>query len=305
MPISSHSHSGQFCLHAQGTLEQVILEAIQQGFHTFSFTEHCPRKYAEDLYPEESHLTSDDLFHTFDEYIQTAKQLREKYADKIQILIGSETEYIRPDSIDLLRELVAKYDLDYLVGSVHHVNAIPIDFSVELWHKALEHVGGCYEKLFLDYFDHQYTLLTSLQPLVVAHFDLICLYANEEAMKVFTNSSEVWKLIERNIEYVNSYGGVFEINTSAFRKGWSVAYPKPQLIKLMQKHNSRFTLSDDSHGPHQVGLNYHRGKEYLEKEGIHALAVLSRNSKESPTTYQMVSVSQIWSNFVGKNGLSP
>ncbi|EEB96662.1 hypothetical protein MPER_04164, partial [Moniliophthora perniciosa FA553] len=32
MPYSHHSHSGQFCKHASGTLEEVVLEAIRQGF---------------------------------------------------------------------------------------------------------------------------------------------------------------------------------------------------------------------------------------------------------------------------------
>ena len=53
MPHSHHSHSGQFCKHAAGTLEEVVLQAIQQGFETFGLTEHVPRYRTEDLYPEE------------------------------------------------------------------------------------------------------------------------------------------------------------------------------------------------------------------------------------------------------------
>lgn len=53
MPQSHHSHSGQFCKHASGTLEQVIEEAIKQGFEVYGLTEHVPRYRVEDLYPEE------------------------------------------------------------------------------------------------------------------------------------------------------------------------------------------------------------------------------------------------------------
>ena len=53
MPFSHHSHSGQFCRHASGTLEQVVLEAIRQGFEVYGLTEHVPRYRLEDLYPEE------------------------------------------------------------------------------------------------------------------------------------------------------------------------------------------------------------------------------------------------------------
>lgn len=53
MPHSHHSHSGQFCMHASGTLEEVVLAAIKRGFTTFALTEHCPRFRDKDLYPEE------------------------------------------------------------------------------------------------------------------------------------------------------------------------------------------------------------------------------------------------------------
>lgn len=53
MTISHHSHSGEFCLHAKGTLLQVVEEAVRQGFTTFGLSEHIPRYKVEHLYPEE------------------------------------------------------------------------------------------------------------------------------------------------------------------------------------------------------------------------------------------------------------
>ena len=59
MPFSHHSHSGQFCKHASGTLEEVVLEAIRQRFTVYGLSEHVPRYRLQDLYPEEVCL---DLF---------------------------------------------------------------------------------------------------------------------------------------------------------------------------------------------------------------------------------------------------
>lgn len=53
MPHSHHSHSGQFCRHAKDQLEDVVQEAIRQGFEVFGLSEHCPRWRVEDLFPEE------------------------------------------------------------------------------------------------------------------------------------------------------------------------------------------------------------------------------------------------------------
>lgn len=53
MPYSHHSHSGQFCKHAIGLLEDVVKEALNQGFEVYGLTEHVPRYHVKDLYPEE------------------------------------------------------------------------------------------------------------------------------------------------------------------------------------------------------------------------------------------------------------
>jgi histidinol-phosphatase (PHP family) len=57
MPFSHHSHSGQFCRHAKGLLEDVVKEAIRQGFQSYGLSEHVPRHRAVDLYPEEVRAT--------------------------------------------------------------------------------------------------------------------------------------------------------------------------------------------------------------------------------------------------------
>lgn len=53
MPYSFHSHSGQFCKHGYGLLEDVVKEAIRKGFHVYGLSEHMPRYSETELYPEE------------------------------------------------------------------------------------------------------------------------------------------------------------------------------------------------------------------------------------------------------------
>ena len=53
MPYSYHSHSGQYCHHGHGQLEDVVKEAIRKGFHAYGLTEHMPRFADSELYPEE------------------------------------------------------------------------------------------------------------------------------------------------------------------------------------------------------------------------------------------------------------
>ena len=122
-----------------------------------------------------------------------------------------------------------KYDLDYLVGSVHHVDGIPIDFSKDLYNKALSTKENSFEELAISYFDHQYKIMTDLEPKVIGHFDLIRMYKPEEV-----TSSRVIEYIERNIKYAISYGALFEINSRALKKGLPFPYPFEGLYYRMQ-----------------------------------------------------------------------
>lgn len=53
MPHSHHSHSGRFCWHAFGSVEEVVSEDIKQRFEVYLLTEHVPRYRLEDLVPAE------------------------------------------------------------------------------------------------------------------------------------------------------------------------------------------------------------------------------------------------------------
>lgn len=54
MAFTMHSHSGQFCPgHAVDQLEAIIQHAISIGYKTIGLTEHMPRYWKQDLYPEE------------------------------------------------------------------------------------------------------------------------------------------------------------------------------------------------------------------------------------------------------------
>jgi len=98
--------------------------------------------------------------------------------------------------------------------------------------KEKEDVGGDrgqLEAFLLAYFDAQYELLQRFKPEIVGHLDLCRLYTPD--LK-FMDFQEVWKRIERNVEYAISYGALFEVNAAAFRKKWKTAYPGPDVAQV-------------------------------------------------------------------------
>jgi histidinol-phosphatase (PHP family) len=167
----------------------------------------------------------------FDKFYHKAVVLRAKYKSQIRILVGFETEYIRPETISSVKTLLQKYSFDYCVGSIHHVLGIPIDYNYQLWEKARQVCGGTDESLFAKYFDEQYDLLVQVKPLVVGHFDVIRLWSPDKMIKL-SQWPSVWSKVGRNIETVIQYGGVFELNSAAFRKGFEEAYPTSEVAKV-------------------------------------------------------------------------
>ncbi len=189
------------------------------------------------------------------------------------MLVGLETEFIHSSDLEQISKLRIRFPVDFCIGSLHHVNCIPIDFSASLWQKASD--GFANTTLFFEaYFDQQHILLQNQRPEIVGHLDLILLFCpfQIELMSIQSVAAK----ITRNIALVNSYGGLFELNSSAFRKGWDTAYPKSDVVKEIQAQGGRFCLSDDSHGPQQIGMNYSRLKLYIQEMQISELWYLGR-----------------------------
>jgi histidinol-phosphatase (PHP family) len=166
-----------------------------------------------------------------DDYHAEATRLRDVYGSRLNLLIGFESEWIRPSSLKLIHTLQAKHHFDFFVGSVHHVHTIPIDFSKEKYEDALEAAGGTEDKLFEDYFDAQYEMLQALKPVVVGHFDLIRLLSHQPNGS-FRRYDGVWKRITRNLQYISQYRGMLELNSAALRKGLKEPYPCLEICQV-------------------------------------------------------------------------
>lgn len=160
-------------------------------------------------------------------------RLREKYADKIHILIGFEIDWIRPESRALIEQSLSRFPFEFFVGSVHHTLTVPIDYDRPMYEKARELASaeGTDERLFERYFDEQLDMLTQLKPLVVGHFDLIKL-KSDDPERSFKQSPGVWERILRNLDFIAGYGGMLELNSAALRKGMSEPYPKEEICRV-------------------------------------------------------------------------
>lgn len=217
-------------------------------------------------------------------YLKEAVRLREKYKDQITILIGFEGEWIRPDYAETIIELSKDPAVDYFIGSVHHVHGIPIDYDRTMYLNARSVSGTTDSQLFEDYFDSQYEMLKALKPQVVGHFDLIRLWSDDKDVDLKEMGGEVWRKVVRNLELVKEQGGLLEVNSAALRKGMREPYPGKAICQEFMKMGGLFTLSDDSHGIEQVGLNFKKTLDYLHELGLQELHFFSAARSDGEKT---------------------
>ncbi|KAI0848022.1 histidinol-phosphatase [Daldinia vernicosa] len=280
MAFTMHSHSGQFCPgHAKDQLEDIVKHAIGLGYTTLGLTEHMPRTALEDLYPEELDNPEGslaELFPRHEAYLLEAQRLQIKYASQIHIVIGFEGEWPRPAYASIVTQLASHPSIDYFVGSLHHIDGIPIDYDASYYARAIASAGGSEELAAERYYDQQHAMLIALHPRIVGHFDLVRLLSSEPGRDMRTTWPGVWDRVCRNLRVVAEYGGWLECNSSALRKGLAEPYPARPIAEEWLRLGGRFTLSDDSHGIAQVGTNYGRALEYLANLGVTNLWTLRR-----------------------------
>jgi histidinol-phosphatase (PHP family) len=273
MPWFSYhgGHSGEFCRHAKGELARVVERAIELGFTHYGLSEHSPRYRREDMLAGEEDLTPDDLARMFESYVTQARALREQARGRLDLLVGFETERLPPQQwAARMGELRRRLAPDYIVGSVHDIDGLVIDYTPEATRTVAEALGGV-ESMQLRYFDAVADLVSTLRPEVVGHIDLIRKF--DGPAPVF--GPNVWKRIEHALEAVRSVAGVLEVNCATHRRGLGPVYPLVSILERARALGIRVTLGDDSHGPHDVGVGLDASLRAIREAGygeVHYLA---------------------------------
>ncbi|MBF0573397.1 MAG: histidinol-phosphatase HisJ [Desulfamplus sp.] len=265
--VSVHGgHSGEFCNHAQNTLEEIIIKYIEVGFEWVGITEHIYPISNELRYPDEAVAGIDVsmLAKRFTEYIKTCRKLQEKYQDFITIMVGFESETYRGYK-DFIPYIIKKFEPDYVVGSVHHVNDVCIDYSKEYYDCTAEALGGI-DKLYCKYFDVQYEMIEAIEPSVVGHFDLIRIFDENYHERI--EHPLIWQRITRNLELIKKKNLIMDFNLRALMKGASEPYISAPILAEAKKMNISVVIGDDSHGVKDIGVNIEKGIEILNSIGF-------------------------------------
>lgn len=258
-----HTHS-TYC-DGQDTPEEMILTAIDKGFDSVGFSGHSYMYFAED------HSMS--LAGT-EEYKREIRQLKEKYAGKIDIFLGLEFE-MYSTQVDL------NDGYDYLIGSSHYFHfgdkIVGFDRSQEVVKGVID---DCFGGNGMKYAKEFYKNLARLPEYgdfdILAHFDLIAKHA-EKADFFNMDSDEYREYAVRAAEALAGKIPYFEVNTGAIARGYRTSpYPTPFLMKEMRRLGFKPLISSDCHNRADLDCAFDLAENMLLECGFTERYVLTK-----------------------------
>ncbi len=237
--IDSHSHTF-YSKHAVGTVDELVRASIAAGVKILTITDHAPFTVDRDNRLLESEL---------DCYFADIERARQAYQGQIRILRGLEFDHM-PGAQAYNRGLLDRYDLDFVIGSIHYVE-LPGEPLAKVWE--LPRLAG---KAFLDrYFAHLHELLECGLFDAVGHADTLLRAVPED---------EVQRRMEPLLPLFARHGVAYELNASGLRKSSLVPgsstevqgvwnYPSRGLLPQLIASGAAFTIGSDAHDPADAG----------------------------------------------------
>lgn len=263
-----HIHT-PFCDHASGTMEQTVQKAINLGLSEIGFAGHLfyPHGFVE---PVENCVIPEGQFPKF---VSEVFRLQQIYKDRITIHLATEADYIK-DFVDNTKAMCQAFPFDYVIGSVHILDGIVIDYSESMLIQHLEELGGV-EGLWEKYWYSMRNLIDADFCNIVGHFDLSKKYKASFSATDFTDR------IDYILTRIRNKGLVIEVNTSGIDRSFArEVYPSPTILDLAAKKNIEMTLGSDAHSPAEVGRHFPKTAEFLKSLGWKRIVVFERGGKQ-------------------------
>jgi len=255
MIVDLHNHT-TLCNHAEGTIDEYIVQAIKNGTKIFGFSEHAPMNF------DPKYRIS---FEQMKEYESSILEAKEKYKDKIEILLAYEVDYLE----GYMDEKVLNADVDYLIGSVHFIDKWGFDNPEFIGKYQDEDIDQIWQK----YFDAIEQMANSKLFDIVGHVDLIKIFK-------FMPKKDVLEIAKNALKAIKDADMVLELNSAGFRKPIGEAYPSQSILKEAFELGIPITFSSDAHAVIQVGQNSSKLIEMAKNVGYTQCAVFRKRKRE-------------------------
>ena len=264
--LHSNCHTHTVFCDGKNTPEEMALAAIEQGFTCLGFSFHGPMK------PDAVWTIRPERI---PDYTAEIRRLQRVFADRLEILHG----------IELDRDCcgVDPADYDYVIAAVHQLTKGEQHFDVDdspavLCEGCRTLYGGDWLALAADYYDRFVSFVCRVQPTIVAHFDLIEKFNENNAL--FDTNDPAYQAIataaaDRILDACPD--ALFEVNTGAmYRCGKQKPYPAPFLLRHLCERGAKVIVTADAHTTDALSFAFDKALNEIRRAGFTTVYELRR-----------------------------
>jgi len=250
-----HMHTPR-CNHAIGAVIEYAEAAIAAGLTEIGISDHSPMPGGFD---KAWRMDRSEI----EGYLAEVEQARDALADQLTIRIGLEADF-HPGTEAYVEAMIASYDWDYVIGSVHYIDDWGFDNPdcIQIWDT------WKVEDAYIAYFDLVAASAASGMFDIIGHPDLIKKFGHRTS----PDNAAVQQAEETMLQAVLKSGAALEISSAGLRKPVAEIYPHNRIIGRTARLGIPFSFGSDAHSPVEVGHGMNDCLATLDCFGISEIA---------------------------------
>lgn len=260
--INYHIHTKR-CGHAYGEIEEYVAEAKKVGLKEIGFSDHIPMYF---LPVEERDKTIAMAEEELPTYVEEVLSLRRNNPE-LKIKLGIEADF-EPGSEEQLRQILCKFPLDYVFGSIHFLDGWGYDNPAYIEEYNQRKIDDIYETYFKKLKDAASSGLFD----ILAHPDLI-------KKMGFKPEKSMLPLYEQTVKVISEKAVCIEVNTAGLRAPVKELYPNKEFLELCFHYGVPVTIGTDAHHPSQVGEGLQEGFQLIKEVGYKQIATFEKRKR--------------------------
>jgi histidinol-phosphatase (PHP family) len=264
-----HTHSSS--CDGKGELSEYVEQAKKFKLMSLGFSSHAPVPFPTTWCMKSERLT---------EYLDSIHKLKVLNHD-LDIYAGLEIDFVP----DVTSPNVFRSKLDYTIGSIHFVEALPDGTRWEIDGPHASFLQG-FEKIFhsnmkdtiVRYLELTREMILTACPTIIGHMDKIKI---QNINGKFFSESDAWYQdeIKKTIDLIESSGAIVEVNTRGiYQKKSATTYPSPWILEILNEKNIPVTINSDAHHSSDIINEFPFAAAMLKKIGFKTISILHEGS---------------------------
>ena len=246
----------------QANVERYREAAAEAGISELGVSEHIHR-FEQSLAVWDHPFWREQALDDIDAYCAFVRE-------ETDLRLGLEVDFV-PGREDRTQNLIEHCELDYVVGSVHFLGDLAVDWErFDIWES-----GHSPEAVWRRYFETLAAAVRSGLFDILAHPDLVKMWGSSRPVP----EGDVRRYYEPALEAIAETGIAVEVSTAGLRKPVAEIYPAPAFLAGALEAGAPIALSSDAHVPEHIGFGYDRALELLDTLGVHELARFERRTR--------------------------